>query len=256
MILVGTFHTDLEGPHRLELLLNYFKPRVVTLESPASIPVEEAVRKILTVRELMTKVARSLNLPQFLTDWFCDSASGTGYEIVVPAVYARSTGAQLYSVDHPQVSFDSDIFSDETAVAAVLKDAANLFISELEKREGSIDSLSGISYVEARPKICQIQDEVYRTGRIEAPESLEALLRKQLGETASQLLDPAFAEKREQFMTTQLLHTLPDMHIGGLRHTHPLAEKGMTVPLYERLGNAVLQAVKLCDAEALVKAAQ
>jgi hypothetical protein len=98
-ILIGTIHTDLKGPERLEKILNHFKPEIVCLEATP-----QFATKIVRNREFY--MASFEMLPSFMIEAHQEIKrmklvmNSSGYEIWVPKVYKnRSEGVSLYCID-------------------------------------------------------------------------------------------------------------------------------------------------------------
>ena len=87
-ILVGTIHTDLKGPERLEKILNHFKPEIVCLEATP-----QFATQIVRNREFY--MASFEMIPPFIIEAHQQMKrlklvmNCSGYEIWVPKVYKK-----------------------------------------------------------------------------------------------------------------------------------------------------------------------
>ena len=107
MILVGTIHTDLEGPRRLECLLNKYQPRTIALEAPHNYKLEDIIPLISNAKKMLRKkMKRNPNATE-LEFGLLDSLN---YEWLISFKYAGLTGSKLYPVDCIPIELDVNFF--------------------------------------------------------------------------------------------------------------------------------------------------
>ena len=255
MKLVGTIHVDLEGPRRLEHLLQLHKPGVVTVECPRNLSIDETVNLFLARRAVSAEVLESTEMPAFLRDYYKEYFSILGYEIVVAAEYAREEGAQIYPVDHPDIAKLMSFEVGKEALIKELKEVADAALLQLAQSQ--IDA-SKITYAQARPGIVKQIDMTYfdpdlfkkLVGSMDITRKQTENMLIRLSEQQRRIFsDPAFGEEREQSMANAVLERNPDMNIGGVAHILEGPTEALNVvPLYARLGNKVTERIRLCDA--------
>ncbi|MEK6963822.1 MAG: hypothetical protein AABX70_05310 [Nanoarchaeota archaeon] len=245
MKLIGTIHHyDLEGPRRLEKLLQRIKPKKITIETPSDRSPEQVERLLLDRRTQTLDILASVQLPDCVRALYTEMFSQEGYEAMESILYARKEGVQIYGVDHPEVLKTLSI--DE-----------NMLRRQLEEESRSLPSeVLGLSYCQVRPFFVELFDRMY----LDKPllisvfsKIAERLAQEDVDHLRSVMRadEPEFEEVREQFMADEILRINPDVHIGGLMHMADFPELQSGVPLYRRLGSSVDEIIRLGEVDKL-----
>lgn len=235
MIVIGTVHNDIQGPERLNRALNHYKPKVITVEYPATVLPDEAYRKALRQRyELRSELERH-GLAEPLEKLLFCSVDAVRFEVVVTYEYCRSTAARMEFVDHPG-QYVEDVTNESE------------FLSEY--LSGFNPDLSKVGFEVLRRAVVDTTDRMYFSpGHLkrycdrvecESPEGWRIETRQEVSE----------AERRETFLADQVNLIKPDLHIGGVAHV--FSDYGEFLPvktLIERLDEKPEKLVRLCEAD-------
>ena len=231
MILVGTVHIDIDGPKRLEYLLKRLQPKTITVEYPSSFTPEEVEERLGRMHRVALECIDKLERPDFEKAYFREIYSNYWYEAITPITYARQSGSVVKGVDHPMTEGG---FSED-----YLKQTFDL-IRATTKPNKSVD------YDYFRELAVNYIDEAYRSFEIlaEMSQDIPSTL-----EVPGFMISSDPAEERESHMTENVFRAQPDVHVGGMLHVfeYPGFEHLVT-PMHTRLGNAVTQRIRLCDA--------
>jgi len=103
MKLIGTIHYDIQGPKRLEHILNKEMPEKVSVEFYKAKDIKEAQSLVLKNREKRKKEIKKWNLPKLLKNFAYRISESYGFELTTTIRYAKKTGALLYLVDEPEI---------------------------------------------------------------------------------------------------------------------------------------------------------
>ena len=245
MILIGTIHQDLEGPSRLESLIGRLQPKVLTIEAPANLAIDQLAETLRVRRQLFERLSLSLKAPNFYKELVGETYKITGYDILVPIDYARRQGIEVHAVDHPALAELIEKPVDEKAIVDMHNSYSAQLVKQMRKQHVPVNKLT---YAMIRPVIIQQTDRAYYDPHVfdnlSVPYTLQAL--DQLNRLFN---DHQLSEEREQHLTEHILALRSDVHVAGLAHVSEEYKGVLTVePLYQRLGEQVSQRIRLCDA--------
>ncbi|MBI1972140.1 MAG: hypothetical protein HYS53_02465 [Candidatus Aenigmarchaeota archaeon] len=236
MKLVGTIHTDLEGPRRLRRLLDRFQPEIITVEAPAGIPVEESLRIYEERNKRNARLVESLKGPKNIKQFYAEMCMLGVYELAVACGYAQGGKAQVYGADHPNYQRLFEYGGEET------------FLSVLKKEFSSMDPRMGstpLALLRAR-YIASVDKGYSDPQAIKKMESRVAPDAKKSFEDIKQLVG-VNPEEREQFMADEIRRRKPQLHVGGIAHVFE-GYQDKIVPLYLLLGCLVTERIRLIEA--------
>lgn len=255
MILIGTIHIDLNGPKRLETILNRFRPKKVSIEWPCNIDLREVVNQIQANKQSLLQQLRKLklDLPSNVLDLMYEENEARGYEFIVPNKYCTRNGLELLCVDHPAISDEREFKIPESLPQNPYEEVLRELYSQLSSEV--ISELKNVPYDEFKKRYSKLLDKAYWDSDFldeldkQIPQWYQQLYMNFLG---PYLNDPVYIEEREKFMAEKLLSLKPDIHIGGAGHIfeggYPIEEAGV-VPLFKRIGDS--QIIRLCEADSL-----
>lgn len=157
-ILVGTIHTDLKGPERLEKILDHFQPKIVCLEATP-----QFATKIVRNRDYY--MASFEMIPRFIMEAHQQIKkiklvmNSSGYEIWVPKIYKnRSEGVSLYCIDHMDEAATSDLLKEMEVASQIWKDR-QILAGKNPREEIGKDKFDRMEFVE-RGSIEEYQKEM------------------------------------------------------------------------------------------------
>ena len=237
MILIGTIHSDLEGPKRLEYLLNKFNPKIITIEFPDNFTIEEAEKFISNGKNQSRKEIKGFGLPENSKRLNYEGVDIISYECIVPIEYSKKSNSNIYFVDHPDIS----------SITKKKTEPSKTKINKLKELYGLVKDFS---YEDLRRIIVENFDKAYNDKDI-----LKMILKYNplSGEEffEKEFFEKEFQEKREQYMANKIIKIHPDkndIHVGGMGHIFGDYDFIEVKLLYERLGNLVTKRIRLCDA--------
>ena len=253
MLLIGTVHIDLNGPRRLEAILNRFRPKKVAVEWSGNIDLGEIVSQIQIAKHLMLKQLKELklDLPSNLLGLMYEEVDARGYEFFVPYNYCKGNGLELLCVDHPALLEGKGIKIPECLSQNSYEDLLREMYSELSSDD--VLKLKNFSCDELRKRYTELLDKAYYDIDFfdeidkQIPQWYQRLIMDFFGPYIN---DPIYIEEREKYMAEELLRLKPDMYIGGLGHmVEGYKEKEGVVPLFKRIEDP--QIIRLCEADIL-----
>ncbi len=246
MIAIGTIHYDIEGPKRLEHLLERFKPKIITVEYPHTASLEEVAVLNQEAQQKRAALIPKMDLPQVIKEFLTEMNTVLGYDILIPLKYAEEKGAEVYGIDHPNVlpQFDPKDTSDETFFVGFSTSLKESLGGQIPKELESMD------YTTFRAAMTnKLFDRAYHDPTIwkEIERQMSEKQRQRGEELLGHLNAISFAVKREQTMADEIEKREGDMHIGGLDHIFDYFPP-VSMPLYLRVGTLFTQRIRLCDA--------
>ena len=234
MILIGTVHTDLDGPKRLERILEKYKPRVITIETPNNISLTDFIyyekRRINQCKDYVKNLELSENKRKLLLE-ILDNGH---YEATITRDYAQLNNSEIYPVD-----------IDESQVQELLDESMMKFglISILL---GSIAGSDLDTFKMLRRRYITSMANFYNSfyNEISTTHYSNPISYNNL---QAEIIEDNF---REQFMADKISRIKPDMHIGGYANIfHEYLFGYPVIPLHKRLGNKVKERIRLCDVD-------
>jgi len=244
MILVGTMHLDLEGPRRLENLLNRFRPKRISVECPKGTNQIEVRDSIINHRRKTQRIIRGMRMPDNYQKQMLEYQEVKAYEIATILDYCRTNRCSAFFVDHPAIPVT---FSCEG------------FREALESQVKIIPQSSGQPYESLRKRTVEIFDLAYydldlfkqieeMARQLTPPDHSESTTNN-LSYTENPFLRTGFEEERERFMASEILGLRPNLHVGGVAHVFEEFKPIMPMDkqLYELLGDFVTQRIRLCE---------
>ena len=229
MILVGTSHIDLQGPERLEHLLEQIQPKIITVEISANLSLDDVADQIIEGRATQIQRLKATDMYESYKRLLTEIYSIRAFDALVPIQYARANGVEIYPVDFPSQESKAKIFRNEDKeLLAILTSIYGHRLPYDQYRKAFIDWHERMFY---------------------SPEVARDLAR--LFNIRGTVEDKP-AEEREQFMAERILEKNPDVHLGGLAHVidEPPIPFPVT-PLYLRLGDRVSQRIRLNEVSKL-----
>lgn len=207
MYLVGTAHIDPKGPERLTKLLNYLKPKSVSLEwvmrngsvNPSYDELLKELNFLKSFQERQKKLTMESKLPQFYKEFIIWLGSFYCYEFSVPVNLKKDLEFNLYCVDHPMRL--SKIYQEYQIPKSWIHSA-----KENEQK------LKGISLETAKQELQRLIDKAY----------YDPLILREIDKSTGLTVESVFPGKediRESYIANNLKKLNPDVHIGGLLHT-------------------------------------
>jgi hypothetical protein len=238
MILIETYHWDIEGSKRLEYLLDKYSPKTMCIEFPENLSLKEFEKQKKIVVDKRTLEINKTDLPLNFKKILAETINSSGYELFVAVEYSKRTKAKLSFIEHP--SLYSELKSgfegeEDNFLKAIL--------SELTQED--IEKAEAMSYEKYRKKFIAASDELFYKNAIFTIENIPSYTQ----EANDKFKAIALTEKREQFMAEKLIRINPDIHIGGRLHlSEELRKYHPVTPLYQRFGDLVTKKIRLCDA--------
>lgn len=225
MILIGTVHTDLDGPRRLKCILEKYKPRKITVEMPKN-KLEKILNDFSEFRSIAKKNFEKVYGGTEIIKLINELIQIYGYEFNTTYDYAKSTGAELYAIDYMK--------------------SANM---------KSPNYVEGFHYIID----CLISSwSIYKDLDADAwsrhyKNSVTAFYNRTNKAIYSiESFYPDITSRRERIMAKRILRIMPEMHIGGFSHIFDEHLAGVNIiPLHKRLGNVPSEKIRLCEVDYL-----
>lgn len=235
MIFVGTVHVDIDGSKRLRHLLEAYRPRCITVEYPADESIADIERKIREQQERGVRLMKRIRAPENMRGVYTEIAAQAGYDTLVPILYAKENGLEVYPVDHPGIRKGLQLADDEGVI--------EMFSINPEDMPPNVDKPP---YETFREVFGRNMDSCYDT----LPEINDSDIRSSPENIAwlDHLNNPAFEETREQYMADAIRKRHSYFHVGGLAHMKDDSELISVVPLHRRLDDIITARIRLCDA--------
>ncbi len=254
MKLIGTIHYDIQGPERLEHILNKEMPEKISVEFYKIKNIKEAQSLVLKNREKRKKEIKKWNLPKPLKNFAYRISESYGFELTTTIRYIKKTGASLYLVDNPKMKkyYESDSF-----LRSLIKELMNSLVKRWSKNNKNnilrnnlnLTPKTELDNLVKNREICYIQffDGFYYKKNPRILKIFEELPEKVYQEIKSDIFKTKNKEKRENFMAKEIIKNMPEIHIGGFSHIFDDSVLSVGI-LYKRLEKYVTERIRLCDA--------
>ncbi len=244
MKLVGTVHTDINGPKRLEKLLETERPRVISVECSSLFLAEDLASSFEQVRAAPGFLLNML--PSVGQRLYREIFSVYGYELIVANNYAKQNGARIHLVDGPGGIHFLEVHNFRTQVFQLCSaELKNLAIDAGKATYNQLKSgyIKTIDDIYSNPKLLEeIMDRGITTheGPAAQPANEKSMMKRE--------------QRREKYLARNLKRFVPDVHIGGVAHISEgfFPYEGF-LPLYRLLGALNPQTLKLCDVKPELK---
>ena len=219
MILIGTVHTDLDGPKRLERILEKYKPRVITIETPNNISLNDFIyyekRRINQCKDYVKNLELSENKRKLLLEIL----DNVHYESTILRDYAQLNSSEIYPVDIDESQLQEPMDESMMKFGLISMLLRSINGSDLDTfeilRKRYITSMA--NYYDSFYK----EISTYHYSNPISDNNLQA-----------EIIEDNF---REQFMADKISRIKPDMHIGGFAHIFDEYLRGYDViSLYKR----------------------
>jgi hypothetical protein len=238
MILVGTVHNDLQGPERLERVLDRYQPKRISVECPKGMTVSAVENELRNYNRVCMQHVKKAGFPENFERFLNDVVNVMGYERLVAIQYAKRKGYDILFTDHADASSVSDCW-EESFIAAMGR------LSQLVKEDER-------SYEQTRADHCEIIDRAYYEPKILMS---VAGIDPELDQAIDNMFDPAtdvLTDERERVLAGNIIDVQPNLHIGGMMHIFEMPEIlalfDIKEPLYKLLEGQYSKRIRLCEA--------
>lgn len=249
MILVGTVHVDINGPRRLEQVLNTYKPKSVSLEIPSDMDPDELEQFIFGIRKSTKAAVEDSGIEENNSIFIFEAVETFGYEACITIEYCRTNDSTLHFSDHPALNNPwkkyLKEFGDETIERLPQWKEKPLKIKDYESfRRAYTQKMDGFYFVDSAFELAT--DVISRISEEDRKKFTETKVKE------TKHMNRDFKEEREQYMAENILRIKPDIHIGGVGHAFKgFVEVCSAEPLYRRLGDTVTKRIRLCEVDGI-----
>ena len=231
MILIETNHFDIEGPRRLEYLLERIKPKTIAIEFSKNFSSDGIEKHVSGWRDIYSKAIKSYKFETpLLKELFLDLFSVYGYDALIPILYGKRTGAQIFPIDAPrekQSKFLRKRFGDFVkGLMDEVNPEARTLLSEAR------------NYSDIREQLVKELDKEFYHGLFLPDERDEA----ESGVVRN-------TKEREHYMAKEFMNINPDLLICCRSLVpEPPSNNPELRPLVELWGDMAVERITLCNA--------